>query len=206
MTYLLRLALLCTVASVGELSARTMEVYPFTGETVSVGAPMIMGEGRAGLEQLVSFFMESNPEADQSRVRMLASLYLEECAIEGVNWDVAFVQMCLETGFLRFGGLVTEGMNNFCGLGATGPDSRGHTFPDAGTGVRAHVQHLKAYGSTEPLVGECVDPRFHFVDPRGMSPDVAGLSGTWAADGQYGRKLTDLLEALYSRTSPAASE
>lgn len=198
MTYLLLAALLCTAAPLGTLMARTMEVYPFTGETESVGAHAIMGAGRAGVEQLVSFFMESDPEADESRVRMLAALYLEECAIEGVNWDVAFVQMCLETGFLRFGGLVTDGMNNYCGLGATGPDSRGHTFPDARTGVRAHVQHLKAYGSTEPLAEECVDPRFHLVDPRGRSPDVAGLSGTWAADGQYGRKLMDLLEVLHT--------
>ena len=36
---------------------------------------------------------------------------------KGSNSDVAFAQMCLETGFLRFGGLVTMDMNNFCGLG-----------------------------------------------------------------------------------------
>lgn len=158
---------------------------------------LIMGRGLMSRQQLASFFMENNPGADTERVNLLASLYIEESAFEGVNSDVAFVQMCLETGFLRFGGLVTSSMNNFCGLGAVSTEQRGHFFPDERTGVRAHVQHLKAYGSTEPLVGELVDPRYGFVTPRGKSPGILGLSGTWAADRQYGAKIIELLERLY---------
>ena len=79
---------------------------------------LIMGRGLMSQGQLVSFFMEQNPDADEQKVTRLAAIYIEESAFEGVNADVAFVQMCLETGFLRFGGLVTENMNNFCGLGA----------------------------------------------------------------------------------------
>ena len=158
---------------------------------------LIMGTGAMSTDRLVSFFLECSPGADPEKVGRLASLYVEECAIEGVNADIAFVQMCLETGFLRFGGLVTEDMNNFCGLGATGPGNPGHFFPDERTGVRAHVQHLKAYGSADPLVGELVDPRYHYVDPRGKSPDIFGLSGTWASDPDYGTKLAELLERLY---------
>ena len=158
---------------------------------------LIMGQGLMSIDQLVSFFMENNPSADEQRVLRLASLYIEECALEGVNADVAFVQMCLETGFLRFGGLVTEDMNNFCGLGAVSPQQHGNWFPDEWTGVRAHVQHLKAYGSSDPLVGELVDPRYHYVNPKGKSPHIQGLAGTWAADVQYGVKLADLLESLY---------
>ena len=158
---------------------------------------LIMGNGLMGSDQLVQFFMESNPDADEQRVALLAGLYIEECAFEGVNSDVAFVQMCLETGFLRFQGLVSADMNNFCGLGAVGPGQPGHSFPDECTGIRAHVQHLKAYGSSDPLNGDLVDPRFHYVTPRGKSPDILGLAGTWAADRMYGEKLTDLLERLY---------
>jgi len=126
----------------------------------SFGKPseMIMGSGLMPPERLAAFLLENNPGADPERVRMLARMYVEECTLEGVNWDVAFVQMCHETGFLRFGGLVTESMNNFCGLGAIGPEEPGLSFPDAGTGVRADVQHLKAYGSREPLVEAQVDP------------------------------------------------
>jgi hypothetical protein len=162
---------------------------------------LIMGIGRMTRGQLVEFFMGSNPDADELRVTLLAELYMEESAFEGVNWDVAFVQMCLETGFLRFGGLVSPDMNNFCGLGAIGPEQPGLWFPDYRTGVRAHVQHLKAYASTEPLAGELVDPRFHYVSPRGKSPDIMGLAGTWAADRSYGDKLAELLERLYLTAS-----
>ena len=158
---------------------------------------LIMGNGLMNSAELVSFFMENNPDADEQRVVRLAALYIAECAFEGVNSDVAFVQMCLETGFLRFQGLVTVEMNNFCGLGAVGPGQPGHSFPDECTGIRAHVQHLKAYGSSDPLNGDLVDPRFHYVTPRGKSPDIQGLAGTWAADRLYGDKLLDLLERLY---------
>lgn len=157
----------------------------------------IMGQGLMSMANLVAFFMDSNPEADLDQVTLLASLYLEECMAEGVNSDVAFAQMCLETGFLRYQGLVEPWMNNFCGLGAVSASQPGVSFPDPGTGVRAHVQHLKAYGSTEPLNLEQVDPRFHYVNPRGKAPDLWSLAGTWAADPEYGAKLYGLLERLY---------
>ena len=158
---------------------------------------LIMGDGLMDSGQLVSFFMANNPDADEQRVVRVADFYLAECAFEGVNSDVAFVQMCLETGFLRFQGLVSAEMNNFCGLGAVGPQQPGLSFPNECTGIRAHVQHLKAYGSSDPLNGDLVDPRYHYVTPKGKSPEIQGLAGTWAADRLYGDKLADLLERLY---------
>jgi hypothetical protein len=180
---------------------KNLVVFPvlaFTAAAVCLEAPqLIMGTGLMGQAQLVSFFMENNSNADELLVTRLAALYMEESASEGVNADVAFVQMCLETGFLRFGGLVTRDMNNFCGLGAISPEQPGLFFPDEQTGIRAHVQHLKAYGSPDPLVGELVDPRYRYVSPRGKSPYIQGLAGTWATDPQYGDKLMDLLLKLY---------
>jgi hypothetical protein len=183
------------VASEGMLLIERGGVLP--RESGDAPPELIMGRGGMSAERLVAFFLEHNPQADERKVFRLAALYIEESALEGVNSDIAFIQMCLETGFLRFGGLVTEGMNNFCGLGAVGPEQPGLHFPDERIGVRAHIQHLKAYGSSEPLVGELVDPRYHLVNPKGKSPDIHGLSGTWAADRGYGRKLADLLERLY---------
>ena len=65
-------------------------------------------------------------------------------------------------------------------------------------GVRAHIQHLHAYGTTEdiPLKNELVDPRYKFVKPRGKATDIFGLAGTWAADKEYGAKLDRLLSEL----------
>jgi hypothetical protein len=155
-----------------------------------------MGRGRISAAALAGFLLSVNSGANGEFVRRLAGYYAAEAAAEGVNHDIAFSQMCLETGFLRYGGLVTPDMNNFCGLGATGPGQNGEVFPDAATGVRAHVQHLKGYATDEALNGELVDPRYRWVK-HGSSPTIAGLAGTWAADRQYAGKISAILERLY---------
>ncbi|MDR1838161.1 MAG: glucosaminidase domain-containing protein [Treponema sp.] len=156
----------------------------------------IMGKGMVSAENMSSFLLRNNPEAGSSYVRTLSRLYIEEAAYEGVNHDIAFNQMCLETGFLKYGGLVKLEWNNFCGLGAIGPEQPGLIFPDQRTGVRAHIQHLKAYATAEPLKGALVDPRYKYVK-LGSSPTIEGLSGTWAADKQYSKKIYDILQRLY---------
>ena len=157
----------------------------------------IMSEGKLASDVLARFLVAENPRVSKERAERLVSLYMEECAFEGVNCDIAIAQMCLETGYLRFGGLVTEDMNNFCGLGATGPDQRGHAFPDERTGIRAHVQHLKGYGTHEPLRGELVDPRYRWINPKGRAPDIFALTGTWAVDPEYGDKIYAILARMY---------
>ncbi|GHV25783.1 hypothetical protein FACS189498_4220 [Spirochaetia bacterium] len=110
----------------------------------------ILGKGRTDPAILAAFLLQSNPRVEEF-ADQLAQLYVEEAAVEGINHDVAFSQMLLETGFLHFGGLVSPDMYNFCGLGAIGPEQPGEIFPDPRTGVRAHIQHLKAYASEDPL-------------------------------------------------------
>ena len=156
----------------------------------------IMGKGRVSGEKLAQFLEQNNSQAGHHFIRSLAFFYVEEAAVEGVNHDTAFAQMCLETGFLRFGGLVTPDMNNFCGLGSTGPGQKGEVFPDPRTGVRAHIQHLKAYATSDPLNGKLVDPRYRWVK-YGSSPTIHGLSGTWAADKGYSGKISAILRRLY---------
>jgi len=172
---------------------------PVSGAQESSLPPLtIMGKTAIDEDRLVSFFLVNNPTANRDKVVRMARYYVEEGNAEGVRADVAFVQMCLETGFLRFGGAVTVSMNNFCGLGTIGQGQPGNSFPDERTGVRAHVQHLKAYASAEPLVLAQVDPRYKYVNPKGKAPTIQALSGTWAADRQYGTKLMALLEKLHS--------
>lgn len=148
--------------------------------------------------QLYSFFVNQNIEADPLTVKTMAELYVAECAIEGINSDCAFVQMCLETGFLRFGGLVTPDMHNYCGLGSIDAEHPGECFETEQLGVRAHIQHLHAYATTEnvELVNECIDRRYRYVNPRGKAPTIFELAGTWAADKKYGEKLDGLLTKL----------
>lgn len=146
--------------------------------------------------ELVSFFVNNSSALHIEQAKRLARLYIAECSIEGVNSDIAFVQMCLETGFLNYGNLVEPYMNNFCGLGAIDSNHKGHIFETEQMGVRAHVQHLKAYGCKERPLLEIVDPRYAYVNPKGKAPTIKELSGTWAADKEYGKKLYNLLLKL----------
>ena len=155
----------------------------------------IMGHGNTSEVQLM-VFLKANNENALTQFPDLPKLYREEATIEGVNYDIAFCQMCVETNFLRFGGDIKPSQNNFGGLGGVGGDPEGATFPSARLGVRAHVQQLKAYASLEPLVQEQVSPRFRFVT-RGIAPLVGQLSGRWSADVQYGDRIMAVLKRLY---------
>jgi N-acetylmuramoyl-L-alanine amidase len=176
-------------------STRTVTLNPIP-RTVLGQIDQIMSQGHTSEEHLKAF-LESNNRDGLSQFQDLHKLYREEAAIEHVNHDIAFCQMCLETGFLEFGGDVNPSQNNFCGLGTIGGGVQGASFPHPRIGVRAHIQHLKAYASTDPLVlTPPVDPRFSFVQ-RGVAPTVNSLSGRWATDLGYGGSVLALLRRLY---------
>jgi hypothetical protein len=158
----------------------------------------IMGQGQVGRDDMARFLLASNKEIKTSFVSELADFYIKEASAEGVNHDVAFSQMCLETGYLRFGNLVTPDMNNFCGLGSIGADHPGERFSDPQTGVRAHIQHLKAYATEETLKQTLVDPRYKWVK-KGSAPTIQGLAGKWASDPDYAAKINSVLTRLYDQ-------
>ncbi len=147
-------------------------------------------------EMQLQLFLRNNNENALVKFPDIPKLYQGEARTEGVNYDIAFCQMCVETGFLRFGGDIRPEQNNFAGLGAIGGGSEAASFPSATIGVRAHIQHLKAYANLEPLVGEEVDPRFRFVT-RGIAPLIDQLSGRWSADLDYGARITAMIKRLY---------
>jgi hypothetical protein len=155
----------------------------------------IMGYGKTSEVQLMMFLKANNDKA-LTQFPDLPKLYREEGTIEGVNYDIAFSQMCVETNFLRFGGDLQASQNNFGGLGSAGGSSEPATFSSARLGVRAHVQQLKAYASLEPLVQAEISPRFKLVI-RGVAPLVGQLSGRWSADLQYGDRILAVLRRLY---------
>ncbi|MBP5977101.1 N-acetylmuramoyl-L-alanine amidase [Brasilonema sp. CT11] len=155
----------------------------------------IMSYAHASEVQL-QLFLRNNNENAIVQFPDLPKLYREEATIEGVSHDIAFCQMCLETGFLHFGDDVKPEQNNFAGLGAIGGAPNAASFESARLGVRAHIQHLKAYASLEPLVQELEDPRFRFVT-RGIAPSIEQLSGRWSADLEYGNKIMAMLKRLY---------
>jgi Mannosyl-glycoprotein endo-beta-N-acetylglucosaminidase/N-acetylmuramoyl-L-alanine amidase len=155
----------------------------------------ITGKGYTSEVQML-MFLKTNYEPGISQFPDLARLYRDEASQEGINHDIAFAQMCVETNFLRFGGAIQPSQNNFGGLGSAGGNATAATFPSARIGIRAHVQHLKAYANTEPLREAIVDPRFDLVT-RGIAPYVELLTGRWSSDPNYGDRIMSLMRQLY---------
>ena len=162
-----------------------------------------MGPAETTIDQMVSVYEASGaayPSAlyvqkGAPTIRSFCTIAYNEAVAEGVRPEVLFAQAMHETGWLRFGGDVKPQQCNFGGLGATGNGVSGLTFPDVATGLRAQVQHLKAYASTDPLKTQCVDPRFYYV-ARGCAPCVEDLAGRWASDRNYGKSLVTIINRL----------
>ncbi len=166
------------------------------------GYTEIMGKAVATADQMKSYIRGKNPSVEPSVLDMIP-LYLSEGEAEGVRGDIAFAQSCLETGnFAYSGSAVTLSQNNFCGLGVTQRGKKGLSFETPQFGIRAQVQHLKAYASEDALKNGCIDPRFRYVT-RGCAPYVEWLGQKenpqgkgWAAGERYGEKILSILKAV----------
>ena len=176
------------------------------GDVVRVKTPgtTIMGSSLVSVDKMVAMFESSNhvypasiyASKGASSIRDFCQIVYEESEVEGVRADVLFSQVMVETGWLQFGGSVKPDQCNFGGLGAVSSSVSGASFPNVRIGLRAQVQHLKAYASTAPLNLPCVDPRFNYVK-RGIAPTVEDLNGRWAVPGNgYGQSITSLIDRM----------
>lgn len=131
--------------------------------------------------------------------------YISEGEIEGIAGDVAFAQSCIETGNFKFNPAtcaVTIDQNNFAMIGVTGTFLKGESFATPQLGIRAQIQHLKAYANKESLKQECIDPRFGLV-LRGCAPYVEWLGMKenpqgrgWASAKNYGYNILRVLNNI----------
>lgn len=179
---------------------------PILTESSEEGLTPIMGSSVANAEQMRRYVKKMNPEVEDSVIDMIP-YYLSEGSAEGVRGDIAFAQSCLETGYFRFektgtGSAVTIDQNNFCGMGVTSLGIKGESFDTPQLGIRAQIQHLKAYASTLPLNGDRVDNRFAYV-VRGCAPYVEWLgmqenpSGKgWAGGKNYGSMIMNIYDNI----------
>ncbi len=180
------------------------EVNARLGNNASTVHTSITGTAEATVVQMRAYIKKKNPKVAQSVLKMIP-LYISEGTAEGIRGDVAFAQSCLETGNFTFkGSAVTLDQNNFCGMGVTANGMKGNSFKDPKTGIRAQIQHLKAYASTQPITQKCVDPRYQYVQ-KGCAPYVEWLGiqenpqgRGWAAGARYGEKILDILGAITS--------
>ena len=194
-------------------------VFEYINTNATGGLMQIMGTSQTTVAQMVRYYNANASGYDTfkakyngkyngvlakggaSTINQFAQIFYEEATSEGVRAEVAFTQCMKETGFLKYGGDVLPNQYNFAGIGATGA-VHGASFSNVRMGVRAQIQHLKAYGSISPLTKPCVDPRFNLVK-RGSAQYVEWLGIKenpngygWATSKRYGHDIVSMVNSL----------
>jgi len=180
----------------------------------AAGCTAVMGQAAASPAQLAGWFATTGrPARLDVGILDLATMFVEEGAREGVRGDIAFAQSIVETGYFGFSPSVPPDTHNYSGIGATGGGVKGARFPDARTGVRAQVQHLRAYAdpslrSAADLHAPLVDPRFGYLVPNARTVPCWEQfgNGVWAADPTgYGTRVLVVSQRIASFPKPAAA-
>ena len=181
-----------------------------TEEVIAEGQYPIMGKSTVTVEQMVEYFKSSQekyPAEELSKggadsIETFCQMYYDEAVAEGIRPEVPFVQTMKETGWLQYGGDASIEQFNFAGLGTTGGGVAGNSYPDVRTGIRAQIQHLKAYATADALTQECVDERYEYVT-KGSAPYVEWLGQQenpegygWATADNYGYSIVYMISKL----------
>lgn len=146
---------------------------------------------------------------DAPDIRTFCQMYYDEATKEGVDPALAFTQSMKETGFLKFTGQVKIEQFNFAGMGVTDASTNGDSYQNVREGIRAHVQHLKAYAVKNPaFANPVVDKRYSswfaanragtapYIEWLGKSENPSGFG--WATAKGYGYSiLNDYMNQLY---------
>ena len=194
-------------------------VFEYINTNATGGLMQIMGTSQTTVAQMVRYYKANASGYDTfkakyngkyngvlakggaSTINQFAQIFYEEATAEGVRAEVAFTQCMKETGFLKYGGDVLPNQYNFAGIGATGA-VHGASFSNVRMGIRAQIQHLKAYGSISSLTNPCVDPRFNLVK-RGSAQYVEWLGIKenpngygWATSKSYGHDIVSMVNSL----------
>lgn len=184
--------------------------YFFKGSGEWVKYYAITGTSSITADQLANYYKKraaypsfyNNSQSGATTIEEFCKIYCEEAAAENIRVEVAFCQAMKETGWLKFGGDVKISQYNFAGIGAVGGGAQGATFASVREGVRAQIQHLKAYANKAPLINSRVDPRFNLVT-RGCAPYVEWLGAGanpqgkgWAPSATYGVEIVKMIREI----------
>lgn len=194
-------------------SASPEGALTYTGVTSIMGNSDLSSDKNTVVNKMVRMFQKSGRSypADKlnaggaGSIEAFCQIVYDEAVKEGVKPEIVFGQAMKETGYLQFGGAVKIEQFNFAGLGATGGSVAGAQFSNVAEGIRAQVQHLKAYASKDSLTQKTVDPRFNLVT-RGSAPYVEWLGQKenpngfgWATAWNYGISLMNqYVRPMYS--------
>ena len=168
-----------TELSAGVDSAKSSESSESSGtdaeaqETIADGQYPIMGSSDITVQEMVDYFNASGEEYPA-----------EELSEGGADSIETFCQMYYDEA-------TVEGVR-----------VPGNSYPDVQTGIRAQIQHLKAYATSDALNQECVDDRYEYVK-KGSAPYVQWLGQQenpeglgWATGDNYGYDIVGMIEEM----------
>ena len=141
----------------------------------------------------------------------------------GINPVIMLAQVCVETGYFNFGGVLNASFHNTCGLKTTkgGGDYEANAhmkFKSWEEGIQAHADHLGLYAGAKNCPkyspntknytnekykanGTTLDPR-HFTYLYGKYKTVESLAGTWATDKKYDKTLKKMMSKIEATKAP----
>ena len=205
-------------ADLFSLTARAGEIYDIniiSTTTVTVAKMEAWAKSKGATAEFIS----------------LAALYEKYASKRGkVNWALAYVQAAKETGYGKFGGVLTADYHNPCGLknstGGADDDPDAHKkFDNWDQGVIAHLDHLALYAgasgypkttyvpsykSSDLKSNETYDPRhtgnWYATNVYGKAKTAIDLGGKWAPSTTYGAEVLGLYcQATGTKYAPAKS-
>lgn len=181
-------------------------VCAYFGVPWSMNLTPIMGPPQATMKQAQEWARISGAH---QRFIDIAPIYWKYGQLTGIRPEVMYPQAAHETGYGKYGGIVSPDQNNWAGVKIKNPtgdrleDHESFATPD--DGVRAHYNHMCAYLGLEPIG----TPHDRYYVVKGLSwagtiKYVEELGGRWAPREGYGLSVVSLINSL--KDTPYAGE
>ncbi|MDR0475468.1 MAG: hypothetical protein LBH43_17575 [Treponema sp.] len=168
-------------------------MHPGDDNLFAASPRSIMGRGSVSQESVIAYARNKNPSLSRSDIAIINEYFREA---DGVNVDLAIAQMLYASDCFKNQTRIRN--NNFAGFSSAQPGNG--TFPNMNTGVKAHIQHLKAYAKETLKSSEIVDPRYSLAFAHGFhGMKFEDLYSRWTASpGNYEENIEAILVGIGS--------
>ena len=162
----------------------------------------INGIGKVNSDKMKHFLYDNHKDKySNAEIDKFVDYTIEESNLEKINYEVVFALMMHETNYLNFEETVDYSKNNFGKLKNIDEQA---VFKDMKTGIRAVVQRLKAYSSSDNLKGKYVDENFKdvkrssikYLEHLGIKENPYGIG--WSEEEAYGLKIKNIMKQVSS--------
>lgn len=159
----------------------------------------ILGDLHLSTHDMDAYALYVNPDAPR-----LGKYYSEFGHHYGVRGDIAFAQALYETNDFRFTAIANPEEHNYGGIAIA--EQSDSNFPTPQSGVLAHIQHLYAHASAEPLPEgyPLVDPSFKQVKRGSASTWISLKRNAAHPEPDYGQSILRKFEQMADYTKKQA--